>query len=80
MDDINNRTTGIIKIFKKLKEFDLGHEKYEELVEFKKICNTYIKDGKSVSGKIKIHGTKRVLCYDFNKKNIESKLIFNENV
>ena len=80
MDDINNRTTEIIKIYKKLKQLNLGISGYEEFDNFRKISNQFIKDGKPVSGKIQILGTKRILVYDFNKKSVDCMLKYNSNI
>lgn len=64
--EISERASEIVLIFKKIKKMNLGIECFEEFETFKKICNTFIRDGKPVSGKINIIGTKRIICYNFN--------------
>jgi hypothetical protein len=76
---INDRTKEIVNIFKKLKEMNFGIDYYDEFITFREICNTFIRDGKAVRGDIKVHGTKRIICYDFNKK-VECCLKYDESV
>lgn len=77
--DINTRTNEIIKIFKKLNELNLGITCFDEFNEFRSICNTFIRTGSPVRGKINVLGTKRIICYDFGKK-VECSLKYDENV
>ena len=77
--DINTRATEIVNIFKKLRELNLGIDGYEEFAEFRKICNTFIRDGNPVKGAIKVYGVKRIICYDFNKK-VDCFLKYDESV
>jgi len=77
--DINTRTKEIINIFKKLNELNLGISCFEEFNEFRKICNEFIKTGTQVKGKIKVFGTKRIICYNFGKK-IECFLKYDDSV
>ena len=42
--NINQRTSEVIKIFKKLRDLKLGIGGFEEFILFRKICNQYIKD------------------------------------
>ena len=63
--DINDRTTEIMKIFKKLQEMNLGITCFSEFVEFRGICNKFIRDGQYVNWQIKVHGTKRIILYNF---------------
>jgi hypothetical protein len=77
--DINTRTSKIIDIFKKLNELNLGISCFEEFNEFRSICNEFIKSGDPVKGKIKVVGTKRIICYDFGE-NLECFLKYDETV
>ncbi len=77
--DIKQRTSEIIKIFQKLNELNLGIGGFEEFDDFRKICNKFIRDGIHVSGKIKVLGTKRIICYTFNEK-VECFLKYDESV
>jgi len=60
---INDRTKEIVNIFKKLTEMNFGIDYYDEFI-------TFIIDGKAVKGAIKVHGTKRIICYDFTPSHI----------
>ncbi len=77
--NINERACEIVGIFKKIKEMNLGIMGYEEMEHFRSICNTYIKDGESVKGKIPIPGTKRIIVYDFHNK-VDCMLKYDEDV
>lgn len=77
--DINTRVNEIIKIFKKLNELNLGITCFDEFNEFRSICNEFIRNGTPIKGKIKVHGTKRIICYDFGKK-VDCMLKYDENV
>ena len=77
--EIKQRTTEIINIFKKLNDLNLGISKFEEFDDFRKICNEFIRDGKPVNGEIKVLGTKRIICYNFNNK-VNCFLKFDETV
>ena len=77
--DIKTRTTEIVKIFKTLNELKLGIECFEELDEFRSICNDFIRNGNPMKGQIKIVGTKRIICYNFDKK-VECYLKYDESV
>jgi len=77
--DIKKRTTEIINIFKKLNDLSLGISQFEEFDDFRKICNEFIRDGKPVNGEIKVLGTKRIICYNFNNK-VNCFLKFDETV
>ena len=61
--DIKERTYEVVKIFKKLKELNLGIGGFEEFDEFRTICNKFIREGEYVEGEIKVLGTKRIICY-----------------
>ena len=73
------RTKEIMKIFKKLKELNLGLGGFEEFDEFRTICNKFIRDGQYTEGQIKVLGTKRIICYSF-KESIDCMLKYDENV
>ena len=77
--DAKKRTTEIINIFKKLNDLNLGISQFEEFDDFRKICNEFIRDGKPVNGEIKVLGTKRIICYNFNNK-VNCFLKFDETV
>ena len=66
--DVNKRTSEIVKIFKQLKTLNLGIMGFDEFVDFRKICNQFIKDGKPVKGEIPIGGTQRVISFNFNQQ------------
>lgn len=78
--DIKKRTSDIMNIYKKLNELNLGLLGYEEFDDFRTICNKYIRDGQPVKGNIKVLGTKRIICYDFNNLNVSCYLKYDENV
>ena len=62
------RTGEIIKIFKELKALNLGITGFDEFVDFRRVCNQFIKDGQPVKGQIPIGGTQRVICYQFDQR------------
>ena len=66
--EMRKRATEIVTLFKKIKNLNLGIMEFDEMVEFRKICNQYIKDGIQVHGNIPILGTNRIICYDFNHR------------
>ena len=78
--DTGERTKEIINIFKKLRELNLGIEFFEEFDELRAICNDYIRNGNNIKGFINIPGTKRIICYDFNERNVECYLKYDNNV
>ena len=77
--DIKERTNEIVKIFKKLKELNLGIGGFEEFDDFRTICNKFIREGGFVHGEIKVLGTKRIICYSF-KERVECMLKYDETV
>ncbi len=77
--DIKQRTSEVIKIFKKLKELNLGIGGFEEFDEFREICNKFIRDGEYSEGRIKVLGTKRIICY-YLKERVECMLKYDESV
>ena len=77
--EMKQRTAEVISIFKKLKELNLGIGGFEEFDEFRTICNEFIRSGKYVKGNIKVLGTKRIICYDFNDR-VECMLKYDETV
>ena len=77
--DINQRATEIVNLFKTLKEKNLGISEFSEFVDFREICNKYIRDGEPVKGEIKVLGTKRIICFDFTNK-IECVLKYDKSV
>ena len=77
--DAKKRTTEIINIFKKLNDLNLGISQFEEFDDFRKICNEFIREGKPVNGEIKVLGTKRIICYNFDNK-VNCFLKFDETV
>ena len=77
--DAKERTNEIMKIFKKLKELNLGLNGFEEFDEFKSICNKFIRDGQYTEGEIKVLGTKRIIRFSFTKT-IDCMLKYDENV
>lgn len=79
MDD-KTRTYKIIEIFKKLNNLNLGISGFEEFDEFRKICNHFIRTGESKEGQIKVLGTKRIICYNFDTNKVDCMLKYDENV
>ena len=77
--DAKERTNEIMKIFKKLKELNLGLNGFEEFDEFKSICNKFIRDGQYTEGEIKVLGTKRIIRFSFTET-IDCMLKYDENV
>ena len=55
-------------IYNKLSAVGL-HKKNADIKKFQKIVNLYIKSDESFSGKIRIHGTDRILKYVLPKTN-----------
>jgi len=80
MDDKSfERATEIIKVFKQLRDLELG-DGFEEINNFRDICNKFIRDGKDVKGRIPIAGTKRIICYDLNSQKVDCMLKFSDLV
>lgn len=77
--DANKRASEIMKIFRKLNELSLGISCFDEFETFRKICNTFIRDGKHVEGMIKVTGTKRIICYYFGET-IDCMLKYDKDV
>ena len=77
--DGKERTKEIMKIFKKLKELNLGLGGFEEFDEFRAICNKFIRDGQYTEGQIKVLGTKRIICYSF-KESVDCMLKYDKNI
>lgn len=77
--DINQRTKEIVDIFKTLKNLNLGIDSFTEFDEFRVICNNFIKTGQHSKGNIKVHGTKRIISYNFNNK-VECMLKYDDTV
>ena len=75
----NERTSEIMKLFKKLKDMNLGIMGFEEFDEFRSICNQFIRTGEYVNGSIKVIGTKRIICYDFSDE-VHCMLKYDETV
>ena len=77
--NINERTSEIMKIFKKLKDMNLGIMGFEEFDEFRIICNKFIRTGQYVNGKIEVIGIKRIICYDFSDE-VHCMLKYDEKI
>ena len=77
--DSKERTTEILKIFKKLKELNLGLSGFEEFDDFRAICNTFIRDGQYTEGEINVFGKKRIICYSFTET-VDCMLKYDETV
>jgi hypothetical protein len=63
--DMNDRAREIVKIFKKLKDLNLGISCFSEFDELRNIGNEYIRTGNSKKGTINIIGAKRIIVYNF---------------
>jgi hypothetical protein len=61
------RVAEVVEVFTKLRENGLTQQN-TDIQLFKEICNTYIENGDSNNGKIKIHGTKRIIEYILPKR------------
>lgn len=77
--DGKERTKEIMKIFKNLKELNLGLGGFEEFDDFRAICNKFIRDGQYTEGQIKVLGTKRIICYSF-KESVDCMLKYDKNI
>ena len=78
--DISKRASEIVNIFKKLNDLNLGISCFQEFNDFREICNTFIRDGRPIDGKIKVLGTKRIICFKFDEKNVDCYLKYDESV
>mgnify|MGYP003687141865 CR=1 FL=1 len=61
------RVAEVVDVFTKLRENGLTQQNPDILL-FKNLCNEYITDGESRDGKIKLHGTKRIIEYILPKR------------
>jgi len=77
--DIKERASEIVKIFKKLKELNLGISCFDEFDNLRTIGNEFIRNGETKSGSIKVTGTKRIIKYHFGDK-VECCLKYDETV
>ena len=62
-----DRVAEVVDVFIKLRENGLTQQN-PDIQTFKNLCNEYITNGKSRDGKIKLHGTKRILKYILPKR------------
>lgn len=60
---MEDRLSEIKTIYSKLIELGLSDKNCSNLKEFKIICNDFVKNGVSASGKIKLNEVSRVLIY-----------------
>jgi len=77
-----DRSQEIAMIIKKIADLGLSVE-YEGIKDFYKICQKFVNNDEQLSGKIKLTGLKRLLCYNLVRtKSIEStiNLKYNENI
>lgn len=61
------RVAEVVDVFLKLRENGLTQEN-PDIQSFKRLCNEYIIDGESRDGRIKLHGTKRIIEYILPKR------------
>ena len=76
------RVSEVIHVFKQLRDFGLSSND-ENIKKFREICNDYIKDGLSRSGKIKLLGFKRIIEYNLqqlDKHTVSVNLKYNKEV
>ena len=59
------RLKEVLEIYRKLKELGLSDEVCNDLKEFRRIANTFVKEGYSTQGKIPLPEIGRVLIYHF---------------
>jgi len=62
-----DRIAEVVDVFTKLRENGLTQTN-PDIIRFKDLCNKYINDGKPSDGKIKLHGTKRIIEYILPKR------------
>jgi len=77
-----DRVLQVLNIRKKLNNLGLSSQ-IDGIAKFNNICKDYVNLGYSWSGKIKLHGTKRILCGRLPmKKNIDCfiELKYDKNV
>jgi hypothetical protein len=77
-----DRKGEILEIIMKLRDLGLSKE-MNGIKEFTDICREYIKDGLGRSGKIKLNGLKRVLCYNLTTRKeikVQINLKYNKDV
>jgi hypothetical protein len=60
---ISERISEIKLIYEKLQNLGIDGEVCPEIKNFKEIANTFVKDGISLSGKIKLQSIDRTLVY-----------------
>lgn len=60
-----DRLTEVINLYRQLNDLGVTTDSCDGIKEFKKIANTFVKDGFSSSGKIKLFEIDRVLAYTF---------------
>ena len=62
-----DRVAEVVDVFTKLKDNGLTQQN-PDIQTFKNLCNEYITNGEPRDGKIKLHGTKRILKYILPKR------------
>ena len=62
-----DRVAEVVDVFTKLRENGLTQQN-PDIQRFKEICNTYIRNGEPKDGKLKLHGTKRIIEYILPKR------------
>lgn len=62
-----DRVAEVVDVFIKLRENGLTQQN-PDIQTFKNLCNEYITNGEPRDGKIKLHGTKRILKYILPKR------------
>jgi len=77
--DMNDRAREIVKIFKKLKDLNLGILCFPEFYKLRNIGNEYIRTGISKKGTINIIGLKRIIVYNFGTE-VECYLEFEPTI
>jgi len=72
----NDRLCEVIGIYKKLTELGISEEVCPGISIFRKVANTFVKEGVSLSGKIKLTEIERELHYLLSKQaHIESSVM-----
>ena len=61
---ISERIEEMKKIYIELEKLGLG-DQFDEIKEFRIVCNKYVREGTSISGSIKIPNLMRKLVYNF---------------
>jgi len=71
MKNLSQRIKEVSELYKQLNKIGMD-ERFEEIQEFRKIANEYVKSGKPVQGFIPMKNIQRILCYSLTNKQKEA--------